>query len=56
VFGPEIMPYIGIELPDDLVRLISDWEYLPEEIKDNITEIAKKNVIQKNENFVMVAA
>ena len=55
VFGPEIMPYVGIELPPDLARLVKDWDTLPEDTKDRIVELAKKSVIP-NSLVVPVAA
>ena len=40
VFGPEIIPYVGINLPVDLAMLVRDWDKLSEEDKERIMEIA----------------
>ena len=50
------MPYIGIELPADLARLVRDWDYLPEEIRSDIVNTAKKNMNPRSEAVIMVAA
>lgn len=52
-FGNEIIPFVGIDLPADLGRLVRDWDHLPEDIKNQIVEIAKEN---KNPNRELVAA
>jgi hypothetical protein len=43
IFGNEIVPYVGIDFPGDLARLIQDWDQLPDETKNQIVEIAKEN-------------
>ena len=40
VFGPEVMPYVGIYLPADLSRLVRDWDKLNEDDKQQIMAIA----------------
>ncbi len=42
VFGPEVIPYVGIKLPADLARLVRDWDKLTEEAKKEIAAIAEK--------------
>ncbi len=40
VFGPEVIPYVGISLPGDLALLVRDWDKLDEDTKQKILEIA----------------
>jgi len=47
VFGPEIMPFVGIYLPDDLASLVSDWHNIPDETKKEMLKIAEENKIPK---------
>lgn len=56
VFGPEIIPYVGIELPADLARLVQDWDHLPDNIQEEITNLAKNNLNPKGEVALLVAA
>jgi len=55
VFGSEVMPYIGIDLPADLARLVRDWDQLPEDIKDQIVEIAKDSKNSQRELAAIAA-
>jgi len=52
VFGPEIMPYVGINIEPDLMKLIRDWDYLPLEAKQQIAEIIQEH----KDNAVTVRA
>ena len=49
VFGPEVIPYVGIELPADLALLVRDWDKLDEDAKERIMEIANENGGSKTE-------
>lgn len=42
VFGPEVMPHVGIRFPEDLEKLVVDWDKLPQEAKRQIGEIVRK--------------
>ena len=55
VFGSEVMPYIGIDLPADLARLVRDWDQLDESTKDQIIEIAKDNKSSQGELATAIA-
>ena len=43
IFGNEIIPFVGIDFPADLARLLQDWDQLPDATKNKIVEIAKEN-------------
>lgn len=43
VFGPEVMPYLGIKFSSDLYLVIATWDSLPEEEKKKIHDIIKKS-------------
>jgi hypothetical protein len=42
VFGPEVMPYIGIKLAPDLANLMRDWDRLSDEGRKGIMDIYRK--------------
>jgi hypothetical protein len=44
-FGAEVLPYIGLEIPGDLLRLMRDWDHLPSQAQAQI-----KDIIQSNRN------
>ena len=43
IFGPEVMPYLGIEFHGGLHDVVTTWDSLPEEEKKEIHDIIKKN-------------
>jgi len=43
VFGPEVMPYVGIRLPPDLSRCLRAWGNLSDDTKAEINELMDKD-------------
>ena len=44
VFGPEVMPYVGIPLPPDMLRCLSAWNTLSQETKDKVFKLIDDEV------------
>jgi len=55
VFGTEVLPYVGIDLSADLLRLVRDWDQLPEDTKEQIVEIVKDSKNSQRELAAVAA-
>ena len=46
IFGPGILPYVGIKFTDGLNDVVTGWESLPLEIQQEIHGMVKKNKLE----------
>ena len=49
VFGPEVLPVLGFELPPDLAKVISRWDKIPREKQKEILQILEDPEKEKME-------
>lgn len=46
IFGPEVLPYVGIKFADELNFVVTGWGSLPVEVQQEIYDTVKRNSLE----------